>query len=86
MLLHGFCVYMLQPPLLYRIYYVRFIASLLAGFFGCLLSRLGPGLRSRFIPDANPRNGRESIFILIQKLNRVGILIITGAPRLRCLE
>ena len=30
-LLHGLFVYLLQPPLLYRVYYFRFLAALLAG-------------------------------------------------------
>ena len=39
-LLHGLFVYLLQPPLLYRVYYVRFLAALLAACFGWLTSRL----------------------------------------------
>ena len=35
-LLHGFFVYLLQPPLLYRLYYVRVLAAILAACLGWL--------------------------------------------------
>ena len=35
-LLHGFFVYLLGPPILYRTYYIRFLAALLAACFGWL--------------------------------------------------
>ena len=54
-LLHGFFVYLLEPPLLYRVYYVRFLAALLAACFGWLVSRLSDqGFDRRGEPDANP--------------------------------
>ena len=58
-LLHGLFVYLLQPPLLYRVYYVRFLAALLAACFGWLASRLSDqGFDRRVKPDANPPPGR----------------------------
>ena len=39
-LLHGLFVYWLEPPLLYRLYYVRLLAAMLVACFGWLLSRL----------------------------------------------
>jgi small-conductance mechanosensitive channel len=75
---HGFFVYLLQPPLLYWIYYVRFIAALVAGCFGCLLSRLSDHVFDLALYRTRTHSkGGESILILIQKLNRVGIFTIT---------
>jgi len=39
-LIHGFFVYLLDPPLLYRAYYFRFLAALLAGCIAWLVSRI----------------------------------------------
>ena len=76
-LLHGFFVYLLQPPLLYRVYYVRFLAALLAGCFGWLASRLSDqGFDRALNRTRTHRRGGESILILMQRLNHVGILII----------
>jgi MscS family membrane protein len=76
-LLHGFFVYLLQPPLLYRVYYVRLLAALLVACFGWLASRLSDQGFDRALnrTRANLRGG-ESILILMQRLNHVGILII----------
>jgi MscS family membrane protein len=76
-LLHGFFVYLLQPPLLYRIYYVRLLAALLAGCFGWLASRLSDQGFNRALNQtrAHSRSG-ESFLILMQRLNHIGILII----------
>jgi MscS family membrane protein len=76
-LLHGFFVYLLQPPLLYRIYYVRFLAALLAGCFGWLASRLSDqGFDRALSRTRTHRGGGESILILMQRMNHIGILII----------
>jgi MscS family membrane protein len=76
-LLHGLFVYLLQPPLLYRVYYVRFLAALLAGCFGWLLSRLSDqGFNEALHQARTHHRGGESILILMQRLNRVGILIV----------
>src|ERR1700733_90885 len=76
-LLHGLFVYLLQPPLLYRIYYVRFLAALLAGCFGWLLSRLSDqGFNEALHQARTHHRGGESILIVMQRLNRVGILVI----------
>jgi len=76
-LLHGFFVYLLQPPLLYRIYYVRLLAALLAGCFGWLASRLSDQGFNRALNQtrAHSRDG-ESFLILMQRMNHIGILII----------
>jgi MscS family membrane protein len=76
-LLHGLFVYLLQPPLLYRVYYVRLLAALLAGCFGWLLSRLSDqGFNEALLQARTHHRGGESILILMQRLNRVGILVI----------
>ena len=76
-LLHGFLVYLLQPPLLYRVYYVRFLAALLVGGFGWLTSRLSDqGFDRALSRTRTHRGGGESILILMQRMNHIGILII----------
>jgi MscS family membrane protein len=77
-LLHGFFVYLLQPPLLYRVYYVRFLAALLAGCFGWFASRLSDQGFDRVLNRTRThRKGGESILILMQRMNHLGILIIS---------
>lgn len=76
-LLHGLFVYLLRPPLLYRAYYVRLLAALLAGCFGWLASRLSDQGFDRAVTRTRAhRRGGESILILMQRLNRVGVLVI----------
>ena len=75
--LHGFFVYLLQPPLLYRIYYVRLLAAMLAACFGWLASRLSDqGFGHALNQTRTHHRGGESVLILMQRINRVGILII----------
>jgi MscS family membrane protein len=70
-------VYLLQPPLLYRVYYVRLLAAMLAACFGWLLSRLSDqGFKRALSQTRTHRRGGESILILMQRLNHVGILVI----------
>jgi MscS family membrane protein len=76
-LFHGLFVYLLQPPLLYRIYYVRFLAALLATCFGWFLSRLSDqGFDRALNRTRTHRGGGESILILMQRMNHIVILII----------
>ena len=76
-ILHGVFVCMLQPPTLYRVYYVRFIAALLAVCFGWLVSRISDrGFDLALSRTRTHRGGGESILILIHRLSRIGILII----------
>ena len=76
-LLHGSFIYLLQPPLLYRVYYIRFIGALLAVCFGWLLSRISDqGFDLALDRARTHHGGGESILILMQKLNRVGIFVI----------
>jgi MscS family membrane protein len=76
-LLHGLFVYLLQPPLLYRVYYVRLLAAMLAACFGWLLSRLSDqGFDHALNQTRAHSRGGESILILMQRMNHIGILII----------
>ena len=75
--LHGFLVYLLHPPLLYRIYYARLLAAMLVACFGWLASRLSDqGFRRALNQTRTHHRGGESVLILMQRINRVGILII----------
>ncbi len=76
-LLHGLFAYLLQPPLLYRVYYVRLLAAMLVACFGWLLSRLSDqGFDHALHQTRAHSRGGESILILMQRMNHVGILII----------
>jgi MscS family membrane protein len=76
-LLHGLFVYLLRPPILYRTYYARLLAAILSGCFGWLLSRLSDqGFDHALNQTRAHSRGGESILLLMQRLNRVGILII----------
>jgi MscS family membrane protein len=76
-LLHGFLVYLLEPPILYRTYYVRLLAALMAACFGWLSSRLSDQGFDRALNRTRAHSrGGESILILFQRMNHIGILII----------
>ena len=76
-ILHGIFVYMLHPPTLYRVYYVRFIAALLAGCLGWLVSRISDrGFDHALNRTRTHRRGGESILILMRRLSHIVILII----------
>ena len=75
-LLHGLFVYMLEPPLLYRVYYFRFMAALLLGCFAWLGSRITDrGFDHAVNRTRAQRRGGESILILMQRLTHVVMLI-----------
>jgi MscS family membrane protein len=68
---------MLRPPTLYRVYYVRFIAALLAGCLGWLVSRISDrGFDHALNRTRTHRKGGESILILMRRLSHIVILII----------
>ena len=76
-LVHLLFVYQLGLPLLYRAYYFRFIAGLLAGCFVWFVSRLADEGFDRAVDRTRMyRRGGESILILMQRLTRVVMLII----------
>ncbi len=76
-LMHCLFVYQIGVPLLYRVYYFRFMAGLLAGCFAWFLSRLADrGFEHAVNRTRIQRRGGESILIVMQRLTRVMVLII----------
>jgi MscS family membrane protein len=75
--MHSFFVYLLEPPLLYRVYYFRFMATLLAASFLWLLSTvIDRGFQHALNRTRTQHKGGESILIVMQRLNRIVLLII----------
>jgi MscS family membrane protein len=76
-LIHSLFVYFLAPPLLYRVYYGRFMATLLIGCLvwlaSCLMDR---GFERAVHVMRSQHKGGESILILMQRLGHIGMLII----------
>ena len=76
-LLHGLFVYLLDPPLLYRVYYARFLAALLVGCFAWFVSRMSDrGFDHAVNRTRTQRAGGESILVVLQRLARILILLI----------
>jgi MscS family membrane protein len=76
-LLHVIFVYQLEPPLLYRTYYFRFLAGLLAGCVVWFVSRLADqGFDYAVKRTRTQTPGGESILIVMQRLSRVVMLIV----------
>jgi MscS family membrane protein len=76
-LLHSLFVYLLQPPLWYRVYYFRFMTALLMGCFLWLLSTITDRGYERVVNRTRMQHGGgESILILMQRLNRIVLLTI----------
>jgi MscS family membrane protein len=76
-LLHSFLVYLLEPPLLYRVYYVRFIGILLMGCIVWLVAAITDrGFDSAVSRTRTMHKGGESILILLQRLTRILLLIV----------
>jgi MscS family membrane protein len=76
-LIHSLCVHLLGPPLLYRVYYFRIMASLLVWCFVWLVSRITDRSFGHVVSRRrSQRQGGESILILMQRLTHVVLLII----------
>jgi MscS family membrane protein len=76
-LMHSFFVYLLEPPLLYRVYYSRLMAMLLMGCFVWLVSTIADqGFEHAVTLTRNQHKGGESILIVMQRLTRIVLLII----------
>jgi MscS family membrane protein len=76
-LIHAFFVYLLEPPILYRVYYTRFIAALLVASGVWLVSRITDrGFHHAVKHTQAHRAGGESILIVMQRLTRVLMVII----------
>jgi MscS family membrane protein len=75
--IHSIFVYLLEPPLLYRVYYFRLMATLLMGCFLWLLSTITDrGFEHAVNRTRTQRSGGESILVLMQRLTRIVLLII----------
>lgn len=82
-LIHSLFFYLLEPPLLYRVYYFRFIAALLALCFAWLVSRIADrGFDHAVNRTRTQRGGGESILVLMQRLTHIVMLIIAFAAAL----
>jgi MscS family membrane protein len=76
-LLHSLFVYLLGPPLLYRVYYFRFIETLLVGCFVWLISAITDrGFEHTVTQTRAQHKGGESILIVMQRLTRIVLVII----------
>ena len=76
-LMHTVLVYLLEPPLLYRLYYFRFMATLLMGCFVWLVSTITDrGFDHAVNLTRTQHKGGESILILMQRLTRIVLLLI----------
>jgi MscS family membrane protein len=74
--IHGLFVYLLDPPLLYRAYYFRFLAALLAGCFAWLVSRIIDRGFEHAVKRTRQRGGGESILVMMQRITRIVMLLI----------
>jgi MscS family membrane protein len=76
-LIHSFLVYLLRPPLLYRLYYFRFIGALLLACFAWLVSRImDRGFDVAVQRTRTQGSGGESILVLVQRLAHILIFVI----------
>ena len=76
-LIHGLIVSLLAPPLLYRVHYFRFLAALLVGCLLWLVSVIADRAFEHVVNRMRAqRKGGEAILILMQRLNRILLLII----------
>jgi MscS family membrane protein len=81
-LMHSLFVYLLEPPLLYRVYYFRFMAVLLVGSLAWLVSRIADRGFHHAVQHTRAHNGGgESILILMQRLTHItiGIFVVLAA-------
>lgn len=84
--IHAVLVYLLEPPLLYRTYYYRFLAALLVGCLAWLVSRLADrGFEHAVNRRRTTGRGGESILVLVQRVNRIVPLIIAFVAALALL-
>jgi MscS family membrane protein len=70
-------VYLLDPPLLYRVYYIRLMAALLAGCLAWLVSGIADRSFDHAVNRSQMQNGGgKSILLLMQRLTHIVMLII----------
>ena len=76
-LIHCVFVYLLDPPLLYRVYYSRFIATLLVGCVVWLISTVTDrGFEYAVHETRTQHKGGESILIIMQRITRILLVIV----------
>jgi MscS family membrane protein len=76
-LIHSLVVYFLEPPLLYRAYYFRFIATLLVGCLVWLTATITDrGYEHAVHRARTQQKGGESILIVMQRLTHILLVII----------
>jgi MscS family membrane protein len=75
-LIHALFVYLLDLPLLYRAYYYRFLAALLAACFAWFVSRIIDRGFEHAVNRTRQRGGGESILVMMQRITRIVMLII----------
>jgi MscS family membrane protein len=77
MLVHLSFIYLLQPPVLYRFYYFRFIAALFVGCLAWFVRRIFDQGFDRAVNRIRTQGkGGESILVLMRRLNHILILVI----------
>jgi len=85
-LIHGVFVYLLEPPLIYRVYYARFLAALLVVCLAWLVSRIiDRGFHHAVKHTRTRSQGGESILIVMHRLTRGAMLIIAFVAALAVL-
>ncbi len=76
-LIHSGFIYLLDPPLLYRAYYVRFIATLLVGCVVWLVSTITDrGYEYAVHETRTQHKGGESILIVMQRITRILLVMM----------
>ena len=75
-LVHAVFVYLLEPPLLYRAYYTRFLAALLAACLAWFVSRIIDRGFDHAVKRTRERGGGESILVMMQRITRIVMLIL----------
>jgi MscS family membrane protein len=76
-LIHSLFVHLLGPPLLYRVYYFRFMTALLMGCFVWLVIAItDKGFEQAVNLRHTHGKGGESILILMQRMTRILLLTI----------
>jgi MscS family membrane protein len=76
-LLQCFLVYELRPPLLYRVYYFRFMEALLVGCLAWIASEIADRGFDRAVSRTRTvHKGGESILVLMRRLSRIVIVVL----------
>jgi MscS family membrane protein len=76
-LIHALAVKLLQPPLLYRVYYFRFLVALLAGCCVWLVSTITDrGFEEAVNRTRAQHKGGESILMLMRRLTSIVLLTV----------